>query len=551
MLLADTVLFLLSHVYRWSRQILVVSLVLASGLSAPASFAQTAPTARISAIDTSAFPLIRLRVKFTQNRNAFKPFSPSDVTFQEFGQPVNYTLSCPNNPIAVVLVLDRSLSMAFFPNTTQVDPDSARWRNAKGALTEYIQRMGDQDLAAFIAFAGSVTLFEDFTSNKENLIESIHSVQLGQGTAIWLAGLEAIRRLKVRPERKAVILLTDGADNRSGRTTMNNVLDSARRNGIPFYTVGLGEDVSKTSLDSLSTLSGGRFFFTADGSDLRDIYYEISNSLASDCILEYTTANFCRDSSFHPIRLTYDNGFGLSIADSAFFAPRRLQYASVYLPAHRFVLSGQMVDIPVTFDNRSNESRLTIDLVMPVDPDRIRFLDLMAVRNGAQLRGIQNDVFRTFRIAGTVDIPQDTAVTLCVARFLTMGVDSSLSIPLAWNALSMSGACPIEPDSLSSTTVWVQGRCDRIVRPKLGTRISSVYPNPATTQATVRYRMDEYDPSAHLQVQDAFGRTVLDHAICGSDGELSLTVSSLPSGHYTLVLHHQGGQTRHGLVVTR
>ena len=80
------------------------------------------------------------------------------------------------------------------------------------------------------------------------------------------------------------------------------------------------------------------------------------------------------------------------------------------------------------------------------------------------------------------------------------------------------------------------------------------YPNPASDQVTVVYKLQQESPDLTLQLADAHGRVVLHQSLGnGRQGEnvADLSVGHLPSGFYTVILRGDGGRQQLPLAIIR
>jgi hypothetical protein len=77
------------------------------------------------------------------------------------------------------------------------------------------------------------------------------------------------------------VLLSDGEDFGavSGGITGAQALESARAAGVPFFVVGLGQEVDQQFLTSLASTTGGQYFAAADPAQLGQLYGRISDRL--------------------------------------------------------------------------------------------------------------------------------------------------------------------------------------------------------------------------------------------------------------------------------
>jgi Mg-chelatase subunit ChlD len=187
--------------------------------------------------------------------------------------------------ISVAIVIDRSGSMAG-PND-----DGKPLQDAKDAAKTYVGYMGTADRGAVISFDDVVTINQSFTDDKSLLISAIDSIELGGGTAFYDAVYTAITEIvkEDATRRRAIIVLTDGADNSSVKKRIDkevsvnkfqDVVDYAKQEGIPIYTIGLqGSDFDQNTNDILYNLAiqtNGMYLYTPDSSQLKSLYVTIA-----------------------------------------------------------------------------------------------------------------------------------------------------------------------------------------------------------------------------------------------------------------------------------
>jgi VWFA-related protein len=83
---------------------------------------------------------------------------------------------------------------------------------------------------------------QDFTSDRDLLERVFSRLRPDQGTSLYDAAIEAIRRVAPgTAESKAVVLVTDGVDT-SSRATFGELREIARRSEVPIFSLGIGDD---------------------------------------------------------------------------------------------------------------------------------------------------------------------------------------------------------------------------------------------------------------------------------------------------------------------
>ena len=180
------------------------------------TFSASARSVRVpvSVLDKSGQPVLGLREE--------------DFTLSENGrrQPVTF-FSGERQPMKVALALDVSGSMRDKTEEVAV------------ALRHFINLLEPDDQVMVLTFSGSVHVDQEFTSDRQALQRVFSHLRADQGTALYDAAAEAIRRLSKEPaEGKAVVLVTDGVDTASS-ATFAEVRELARRSEVPVFSIGI------------------------------------------------------------------------------------------------------------------------------------------------------------------------------------------------------------------------------------------------------------------------------------------------------------------------
>jgi VWFA-related protein len=266
--------------------------------------------------DISNFPFIRVPFHVHDNMSAVKDLQPSNFSLLENGKPMSpLQLDCETKEtapaISFLFLLDVSLSMGYREGTSIFDPDSIKWKNAKSVLTQSFRRLRAQDEGALLSFAASTWIEQDFTPDKKLLEDAIDGLHVRPSTALYNALFYSSGICKKRPYKKAIILLTDGADVASGLLREQAISELAA-NHIPVYSIGLGivPDNGRDDMDTLRRISEGTFgqaFYAPTSVELDSIYSIIIESIyTSDCVLSYTTPDTCRQGDIRNVEITLD-----------------------------------------------------------------------------------------------------------------------------------------------------------------------------------------------------------------------------------------------------
>ena len=234
-------------------------------------------------------------------------------------------ITLPSEQRVIVMALDVSLSM----RATDIEP--TRFAAAKEAAKAFVQDQPKDVRIAIVSFAGTASVVQAPTQNREDLVGAIDRLELQRHTAIGSAIIMSLAALfpddgidlesilfgarpspdggrfgpldkdkarKAEKEKKpfqpvqpgsnpsaAIILLTDGR-----RTTGPDPLDAARmaaERGVRVYTVGFGtKEGSSVSIDgwsiymrfdeeslkAIADLTRAEYFHAGSAADLKKVY---------------------------------------------------------------------------------------------------------------------------------------------------------------------------------------------------------------------------------------------------------------------------------------
>ncbi len=104
------------------------------------------------------------------------------------------------------------------------------------AALNFVKTVSPEDRIAIVSFRDDVQLISDFTTDRTLLAERIKDIQAGGATAVYDAlGYSLVHTLKpLRGERTAIVLLSDGDDNRSF-IPFPTILESVIETGALIY----------------------------------------------------------------------------------------------------------------------------------------------------------------------------------------------------------------------------------------------------------------------------------------------------------------------------
>lgn len=201
--------------------------------------------------------------------------------------------SLDNLPINVGLLMDLSASMG---RRTRLAAASAR-RFFENILTA-------DDLASLMGFNHDLHRLVPFTSDVGELRHAAMGIRAGGSTRLHDGIVYALSQFTGLENRRALIVLSDGADVDS-QFPFDHVVRAAVRAGVAVYPVSIsGFDLGPTSdLPDLATKTGGRSFVVHSIDELDSVYKRIEEELRSQYLLVYQPAPGTSDMEFRTVRV--------------------------------------------------------------------------------------------------------------------------------------------------------------------------------------------------------------------------------------------------------
>jgi len=224
-------------------------------------------------------------------------------------------VTLPSTHETVILAMDVSGSM----RATDVQPN--RLAASQAAAKQFVAEQPENVRIGVVAFAGTATLAQAPTRNREDVIAAIDRFQLQRATAIGSAIIVSLatlfpdhglnvaaysfgsrfqeKNLNFKPvppgsyHSAVIVLLTDGQ-----RTTGPDSLLAARlaaERGVRIYTVGFGTTsgeiigfegwsmrvrLDEETLKTIADLTRGEYFFAGSAPDLRKVYDTLRSRIA-------------------------------------------------------------------------------------------------------------------------------------------------------------------------------------------------------------------------------------------------------------------------------
>jgi Ca-activated chloride channel family protein len=235
------------------------------------------------------------------DKNGKTVFGLKKSDFRVFEDGVEQELEffeAQESPFAAVILIDTSGSM------------EQRISLARSAAINFLDGLRADDNVAIYNFDSKVSLIQDF-SNSRDITEKIFDLKAYGMTVLNDAVYHAALELEKRPEkRRAIIVLSDGADNRSAHSA-SKALKAALKAHATIYTVdmssiktgGRERMQNQSVLKNFASKTGGRFISTPGGIELRSAFSSIVEELGNQYTFGYEPQNVKMDGKWHSIEV--------------------------------------------------------------------------------------------------------------------------------------------------------------------------------------------------------------------------------------------------------
>ena len=229
----------------------------------------------IKDIDTKKYPEINIYLNFKAGSFlGLSSLDKSNFTITENNEPVknfDFTkIGEINEPVGIVLVLDASGSMKGSPIIETIN-----------AANTFIDEMGGSNRIAVIGFSDEAIVYSNFSSNKQQLKDSISHVAAAGETALFDGIIKGLDQFNNSDEinHRYLIVLSDGKDTASFSNVGDVVQKSKEENVIVYSIALLSKDFDPKDISQISKETGGELLTTTNSQDLAGFYSLISQKI--------------------------------------------------------------------------------------------------------------------------------------------------------------------------------------------------------------------------------------------------------------------------------
>ena len=212
-----------------------------------------------------------------------------DFTVFENGneQEIRY-FSNEERPLWIAILIDTSGSM-----------HGAKIRRSVFAAQQFINQLKPADHAMVVTFGPAVEVVSEFTNDFDSLIDATGGVNAIRDalTPLNQSIYDTMEQFKDRVGRRAIIVISDGADTASSATA-DQVNEAAKAADVRIYGIGIRRVGMQGSLGSmndpgiwllrgLADTTGGDSYFPTSTSEFLNIFQTIAEELRSNYSLGY------------------------------------------------------------------------------------------------------------------------------------------------------------------------------------------------------------------------------------------------------------------------
>lgn len=294
-----------------------------AGVDAPAATGNASAHARPGSLIRMNVDMVLVPITVTDPMNRLVTGLEQEdfQIYENNGQQRIKSFASEDAPVSIGIIFDLSGSM------------TSKLIRAREAILQFIKTANPEDEFFVIGFNDRPELIEDFTSSVEDIQARLANLRSGHRTALLDAiyyGMAKMREAK--HERKALLVVSDGGDNRS-RYTEGEVRAQVRESDVEIYSIGIFDPYAATPeersgpmlLNELCEETGGRLFRVDDVSEMSDVAEKISTELRNQYVIGYTPKNISRDGKWRKVKVKLNPPSGLPPltvhARSGYYAP--------------------------------------------------------------------------------------------------------------------------------------------------------------------------------------------------------------------------------------
>jgi Ca-activated chloride channel homolog len=221
-----------------------------------------------------------------------------EIYDNNIGQTIK-SFSTEDAPVTIGIIFDLSGSM------------TSKYARARKALSEFLRTSNPQDEFFVVGFNDRPAVIVDYTSDVDDVEARMVMLKPENRTALIDAVYLGINKLRQgKYDRKALLIISDGGDNRS-RYTEGELRRVVRESDVQIYSIGIFDQYAPTQeeqlgpvlLSDICEMTGGRMFRVGDLADLTDIASRISAELRNEYVIGYRPSEVKHDGNWRKLKI--------------------------------------------------------------------------------------------------------------------------------------------------------------------------------------------------------------------------------------------------------
>jgi VWFA-related protein len=237
-----------------------------------------------TSVESVRVDVVQLHVSALDKSSHFvKGLAKEDFSIQEDGRPQSMTgfEIAENLPLTIGLVVDGSGSM---------EKGLSFVHDASADL--FRDLIHEKDKGFVIEFREKPQFLQELTGDSNSLQRAARETRAEGATALYDSVILGLYQFRALQGRKALVVVTDGADNRS-HVEFDTLLRYARSAGSPIYFIAvnipLTDFKSRKVINEIATESGGEVFSIGSAAKIGEVTKRIEEELRSQYVLAFRT----------------------------------------------------------------------------------------------------------------------------------------------------------------------------------------------------------------------------------------------------------------------
>jgi Ca-activated chloride channel family protein len=199
-----------------------------------------------------------------------------DFTVREEGQSQTIGAFVAGEfPLAVAVGVDHSFSMT-----------PPRLERARAGARAFVAALRPDDRVMVVGIGSQVEVLAPLSDDRSAAIAALERLEPWGTTPLYDATIEAIDAVQDARGRRALVLLSDGAD-RYSEASAADLVQHARRRDVLVYPIALGQRRPPVFAE-LAGVTGGRSSHVTDGDRLEAVLQGIARELRFQYLLGYS-----------------------------------------------------------------------------------------------------------------------------------------------------------------------------------------------------------------------------------------------------------------------